>query len=271
MLSMPANSSSSSSHVDDPKNSRSVTVCNAYPDHRKLTAFLVDKVKGYMNLLDLDYQTCGDTRIPLTGSLHFSISKLQVAQHAFNVTELSTNSIVVLTVYRDDTNSLKASVLADICKPETQAQLLVFSAYTGLKIVDLKMLGADVEEKLDTNKRYRLLPKQYSFVVSDGFHHMQFGFRAVARHIHMLVLTGIEPGLRGEPKNLGVIAHEVGSWSLSEQLSRNTPIRPHAHLRKSGNGYLAGSDRWQREPIDLHGGAHFHVGSDRSQRETWGG
>lgn len=210
-----------------PKQQR-LAVCNAYPYNAPLGAFLLSPDgDSYIELFTgIPYQGCTDVDLPdgaQNATLEFTIDKLQVARQSLKGTKALKNpeTSLVLVVYRKDPNTLKAAVLANTVTPRPEVYtLLVFNAYRGADLFELRANRGGLVQELKLNKAYRLNKEQHlDLTLTNGFHDLNLAFEPRKGRIYAAVCTGVAEGLKGEPRNLGFVVHELGDWTASEQMS----------------------------------------------------
>jgi len=203
-----------------------MSVCNGYAKHSPLQVFAISPDGSQYNEVvnGLAFQSCTDVKdFPVdAGSLSFVIDRLQVARVACNGTILGPTRGLELVVYRNDVNSLKAKVHQNIMEiSETKFyHLNIVNAYAGGKLLELKVKRGNFDEQLALDKTYRLNKAQpIQLSLSDGFQKLNLGFDPQMARTYTVVLTGVDMGLRGEPRNVGLVAHEAGGWTSFEEMS----------------------------------------------------
>lgn len=205
-----------------------LTVCNAYPAHALLQVFAIpENVSGkhhYTNLVhDLEYQSCAPFRdLPYKqGTLAFVVGRLQVAHMPINATHVDERRGLEITVFRSNVNSLKAQLRKSMVQlQDTHAYYLhVVNAYVGARLLELHIQRGKIGQKISLDKAYRLTKEQdVSLTLTDGFQRLQVGFQPRRGRNYFVVMTGVDAGLRGEPRNVGIIASEIGVWKSSEEM-----------------------------------------------------
>jgi hypothetical protein len=231
-----------------------VSVCNAYPYNAPLGAFLLSPDgSSYMELFTgIPYQGCTDVNLPEgshNSTLEFTIDKYQVAKQSLKPTTALKNpsTQLVLVVYRKNPNTLKAAVLANTVTPRKEVYtLLVFNAYRGTDLFELRANRGGIVQELKLNKAYRLSKEQHmAMTLTNGFHDLNLAFQPKKGRVYAAVCTGVAEGLKGEPRNLGFVVHELGDWTASEEMSdqekETTTLAPVAALQE---------DQPQDEPAD---------------------
>lgn len=205
-----------------------VAVCNAYPDRAPLSVFLLSgDGEDYMQLFGgLPYQGCSDVDLPdgaSNATLEFVIDKFQVGRQSLKGTQALKNpsTSLVLVVYRKGPNTLKAAVLANTVTPRDDLYtLLMFNAYRGTDLFELRANRGGIVQELKLNKAYRLNKEQHlALTLTNGFHDLNLAFQPKKGRVYAAVCTGVAEGLKGEPRNLGFVLHELGDWTASEEMS----------------------------------------------------
>jgi len=214
--------------VAQPKPQKRVSICNAYPDNGALTVFLLSPDgDNYMMLFTgLPYQQCNDVDLPdgaNNATLEFTIDKFQVARQSLKGAKALKDpaASLVLVVYRKGPNTLKAAVLANTVTPRNDLYtLLMFNAYRGTDLFEMRANRGGIVQELKLNKAYRLNKEQHlAMTLTNGFHDLNIAFEPKKGRVYMAVCTGVAEGLKGQPRNLGFVLHEVGDWTASEEMS----------------------------------------------------
>lgn len=211
-----------------------LSVCNAYPGTQRMQVMAVSKdgSSRYSQVVhDLDYQSCADVQsLPFRpGALSVVVGRLEVARVAVNDTEqLDAHHGLELTVYRADANSLKATVRENHLEAgdgDGDAYFLhLVDAYAGARLLELKAKRGSFERKLPLGTTYRLKKEEpIQLTLTDGFQRLQLSFQPHKGHTYTLAATGADVGLKGEPRNVGLVAHEVGAWTASEEMPEQDP------------------------------------------------
>ena len=100
------------------------------------------------------------------------------------------------------------------------------SAYAGAKHLKLLAKRGALEKELDLNRTYRLArEEEITLSLTDGVQTLQMAFKPRRSHTYTIVATGADMGLRGEPANVGLLAHELGAWTMAE-LMENDLVQP---------------------------------------------
>lgn len=205
-----------------------LTVCNAYPDHMPLQAFEISADEsGYNQVVkNLEFQMCLDiTRLHhKTKWISFVVGRLQVARIEANATEWSNGHGLQLVVQRDNVNSLKARVRqTPLEKPDEHAYYLhVINAYAGEKSQSLQLHveRGSYNKAIAFDSTFRLTREEpITLTLMDGSDKLQLGFEPRKTKSYCIVATGADMGLKGEPQNPGLIAHEVGTWTSFEKMA----------------------------------------------------
>lgn len=213
-----------------------LSVCNAYPGTQRMQVMAISKDSSsrYSQVVhDLDYQSCADVQsLPFRpGALSVVVGSLEVARVSINDTEqLDAHHGLELTVYRADANSLKATVREDHMEAadgDGEAYFLhLVDAHAGARLLELKAKRGSFERKLPLGATYRLKKEEpIQLTLTDGFQQLHLSFQPHKGHTYTLAATGADAGLRGEPRNVGLVAHEVGAWTASEEM----PEQEHTH------------------------------------------
>jgi hypothetical protein len=233
-----------------------VSVCNAYADSAPLGAFLLSPDgESYMQLFTgIRYQDCTDVDLPdnsQNGTLEFTIDKFQVARQSLKPTTALKNpeTSLVLVVYRKNPNTLKAAVLANTVTPHKEVYtVLVFNAYRGTDLFELRANRGGIVQQLKLNKAYKLNREQHlALTLTNGFHDLKMAFEPRKGRVYAAVCTGVAEGLKGQPRNLGFVIHELGDWTASQEMSDDqkeqttTTLPPVAALQE---------EEPQDEPVD---------------------
>merc|ERR1719456_410250 len=100
----------------------------------------------YADLFEgLKYQSCKEVSLPsASGSLQFAVDKMQVATRKFDTRKLPNQTQLLVAVYRDDPNSLKAGLRLKAVNPSPKSYtLLVFNSYVGARLIDMRATRGD--------------------------------------------------------------------------------------------------------------------------------
>jgi len=204
-----------------------LSVCNAYPAHALMQVFAIPSggKKKYVRVIqDLEFRSCADAQdFPdKSGTFAFVVGRLQVARIPFNTSLMDERKGLELTVFRNDSNSLKAAIRQEkVDRKDLHAYYLhVVNGYAGAKLLELHVERGKLKQRITFDKTYRLTrEQQVTLTLTDGFQRLQMGFQPRRAQNYMVIATGAEAGLRGEPHNVGLIAHEDGSWTTSEEMT----------------------------------------------------
>merc|ERR1719487_2517099 len=75
-------------------------------------------------------------------------------------------------------------------------------------------------DQMKWNKEYRLnKEEQLDLTLTDGFGKLNMGFDPQNGKVYCAIATGIDAGLKGEPRNLGLVVHELGAFTAAEEMS----------------------------------------------------
>jgi hypothetical protein len=219
------------------------SVCNAYTEQASLQVFAIPEGEPSGNshhkyvrvVRDLPFQDCSDVQdVPFSkGSLAFAVGRMEVARIPFNTTEPAALHGLELTVFRSDVNKLKASVHQNAVNLEDSGAyyLHVVNAYAGSKLLELRVRRGAFTKTLPLDTTYRL--NRYapiSLMLTDGFRRLRLGFQPQPGKTYCVVTTGTDPGFHGEPRSVGLLAHELGAWTASEEMPGEGPrLAPAAH------------------------------------------
>lgn len=212
-----------------------LSVCNGYATHSPIQVFTVSgDGKHYTHVVkDLEFQSCSDVEnLPANkgGSLVFVIGKFQVARKSFDFSTLTPGQGLELVVFRNNPNSLKAVVHENPVEiGDSEAYYLhIVNAYAGRKPLELHVQRGKFLQKLPLDKTYRLDREQtINMVLSDGSRKLRLAFQPRKARTYCVMATGVDEGLRGEPRNVGLVAHEIGAWTSSEEMvSEASPSPP---------------------------------------------
>lgn len=207
-----------------------LSVCNAYTAIEPLQVFALlqgtrmRRGQRYAQLgKGLEFQTCSDLQNlpPSAIGLAFISGRFQVARMVLERNK--PRSGVEVTIFRTDKNSLKATVHEDrIERADPRAYYLhVINGYAGSKSLDLVIQRGKYRQALPMGKTYRLSQEQLiGLTLTDGSHNLQLSFQPRRSRSYCIVATGAEAGVRGVPRNMGLIAHELGAWTTSEEAAQ---------------------------------------------------
>lgn len=233
-----------------------LSLCNAYASHAPMQVFAVKGGGGkkrYMQVArNLAYQDCADVKnFPYAdGSLSFVIGRYTVGRYLnVSAARLGTTHGLELTVYRNSVNSLKASVHENLVQlSDLKAyHLNVVDAYAGAKKLELHVQRGTFVQKLPLNSTFRLSrEEQLVFTLTDGKQRLHMSLQPRRSRTYTVMLTGADMGLRGEPRNVGLVAHEVGAWTSSEEMpqlpnNEGLLLEAGAHV-SAGTNSSAGDD-----------------------------
>jgi len=204
-----------------------LSVCNAYTATEPLQVFALlqgarmRRGQRYAQVIkDPEFQTCSDLQnLPqgVTG-LAFISGRFQVARMVLERNK--PRSGVEVTVFRTDKNSLKATVHEDrIERADPKAYYLhVVNGYAGSKSLELVIERGAYRQSLPMGRTYRLTQEQLiGLTLTDGSHNLQLSFQPRRSRSYCIIATGAEAGVRGVPRNMGLVAHELGAWTTSEE------------------------------------------------------
>jgi len=221
------------------KSGHQLSVCNAYATHSPIQVFAVSADgKHYTHVVkSLDFQSCSDIDdlgSDKAASLAFIIGKFQVAKKVVDFSNLTPGQGLELVVFRKDQNSLQAAVHENPVEiGDNEAYYLhIVNAYAGRKSLELHVQRGKFLKKLPLDKTFRLSTTQsINMVLSDGSQKLRLGFQPHRAKTYTVMTTGVDEGLRGEPRNVGLVAHEIGAWTSSEEMVPDS----------TGPGQLAGA------------------------------
>jgi len=207
-----------------------LSVCNAYTAIEPLQVFALlqgtrmRRGQRYAQLgKGLEFQTCSDLQnLPpgITG-LAFVSGRFQVARMVLQRNKPRTG--VEVTVFRTDKNSLKATVQEDrIERSDPRAYYLhVINGYAGSKTLELVIERGAYRQALPMGKTYKLTQEQLiGLTLTDGSRNLQLSFQPRRSRSYSIIATGAEAGVRGVPRNMGLVAHELGAWTTSEEAAQ---------------------------------------------------
>lgn len=203
-----------------------LSVCNAYATHAPIQVFAVSADgKRYTHVVkSLDFQSCADLDdLPSdqVASLRFIIGKFQVAKKVVDFSSLTPGQGLELVVFRKDQNSLQALVHENPVEiGDSEAYYLhIVNAYAGRKSLELHVQRGKFLKQLPLDKTFRLSTmKAINLVLSDGSQKLRLAFQPRRAKTYCIMTTGVDEGLRGEPRNVGLVAHEIGTWTSSEEM-----------------------------------------------------
>jgi hypothetical protein len=203
-----------------------LSVCNAYATHAPIQVFAVSgDGKHYTHVVkDLDFQTCSDVdNLPSekVSALAFILGKFQVAKKMVDFSTLTPGQGLEVVVFRKDPNSLQAIVNENPVEiGDNEAYYVhVVNAYAGRKSLELHVQRGKFLQKLPLGRTFRLsTTKAINMVLSDGSQKLRLNFQPRRSKTYTIVATGVDEGLRGEPRNVGLVAHEIGAWTSSEEM-----------------------------------------------------
>lgn len=257
-----------------------LSICNAYPQHAPLQAF-VHEANGtrYAQVVrDLYYQTCIDVpelpHLPFA-SMSFVIGRYEVARMPLNAARFAAGSGLELIVYRNDVNSMKAAVHeSDVNLQDEGAYYLhLVGAYAGMNPLELHIRRGQLVEQLPLGKTYRLThEQQISVMLSDGSQRLQLAFQPRRAHTYCILTTGVEEGLRGEPRRPGLVAHEIGAWTSSEEMVDEQPPEPpptESDEVAGEDGEATPGDAQDKVSYEDGDDTNLSPGDDRSQASSW--
>jgi len=212
--------------VQKPQSGRQLSVCNAYATHSPIQVFAVSgDGKNYTHVVkDLDFQACSDIdSLPSekVGALAFILGKFQVAKKTVDFATLTPGQGMELVVFRKDPNSLQAVVNENPIEiGDSEAYYVhVVNAYAGSRHLELRVQRGKFLQKLPLDRTFRLsTTKAINMVLSDGTQKLRLNFQPRRSKTYTIMATGVDQGLRGEPRNVGLVAHEIGAWTSSEEM-----------------------------------------------------
>jgi hypothetical protein len=213
-------------NVQQSSSGRQLSVCNAYATHAPIQVVGVSgDGKHYTRLVkNLEFQSCADVenlQINKVASLAFVLGKFQVAKKVVDFAGLTPKQGLELVVHRNDPNSLKAVVHENPIEiGDTEAYYLhLVNAYAGRKNLELHVQRGKFLQKLSLDKTYRLSTEQsIKMVLSDGSQHLKLSFQPKHGSTYCVMTTGVDQGLKGEPRTVGLVAHQLGAWTSSEEM-----------------------------------------------------
>merc|ERR1719329_1930271 len=191
-----------------------------------MQAFAISKDgKSYHRVLkDLPYQQCEDaSENPYPdGSFSFVVGRLQVARYELNGTKLDSKHGVEFVVSRPNANSLKGKAIKNVVaiNDEKAYWLHMVNAYAGTRLLEMHIQRGKFKERVPLSKTFRLARTEPITV------HLTDGFQPRRANTYFLITTGADIGLRGQSRNVGLLAHEVGSWVVAEEMSGQGPPPP---------------------------------------------
>lgn len=203
-----------------------LSVCNAYPQKVAMEIFCISKDGAqYRQVVkNLPFQSCADTEdVPYTdGVLSFVVGRLQVARFSLNGTRLDGSHAVELVVHRPDHNSLKGAVRkSELDLDDKKAYWMhLVNTYSGSRLLEMHVERGSFKERVPLEKTFRLARAEpITLHLSDGYQTLQLGFEPAKSRNYFIITTGVDAGLQGEPFNIGMVAHEVGAWTASEEMT----------------------------------------------------
>jgi len=204
-----------------------LSVCNAYATRAPMQVFAVSSDgKHYTHVVkSLDFQECQDVdNLPAgqVGSFAFILGKFQVAKKVIDFSSLTQGQGLELVVSRKDINSLQADVHENPVEiGDKEAYYLhIVNAYAGRKSLELHVQRGKFMQKLPLGKTFRLSTiKPLKMVLSDGTQKLKLAFQPQHAKTYCIMTTGVDAGLKGEPRNVGLLAHEIGAWTSSEEMA----------------------------------------------------
>lgn len=228
LLVLPGSFSKAPAVVQAGSGKTGLSVCNAYASHSPLQAFAISQDGSqYTEVVhSLPFQACQDLEeLPeAQGSISFVVGRLQVARAAFNISRLGAGKAQEMVVFRNDVNSLKGKVhemVVNAADPKAY-YLTTVNAYKGGRLLELHVQRGNLQERLplDVDKTYRLdREQQVQLTLTDGVQHLRLSFMPRHGSTYSVIATGVDVGLRGEPQNVGLIAHEFGAWTSAEEMT----------------------------------------------------
>mmetsp|Transcript_116665 Transcript_116665/g.182347 ORF Transcript_116665/g.182347 Transcript_116665/m.182347 type:complete len:924 (-) Transcript_116665:61-2832(-) len=212
--------------AQQPRTGRQLSVCNAYATRSAIQVFAVSgDGKHYSHIVkNLDFQACSDVEnVPVdkVAALAFVIGKFQVARKNVDIAGLTPGQGLELVVHRNDPNSLKAVIHENPVElGDNEAYYLhLVNAYAGRKPLSLEVQRGRFVQKMPLDKTYRLSSEQpIKMVLSDGVQKLKLTFQPRRGGTFCIMTTGVDPGLKGEPRNVGLVAHQIGAWTSSEEM-----------------------------------------------------
>lgn len=212
--------------VQNAQSGHQLSVCNAYATQSPIQVFAVSADgKHYTHVVkNLDFQACSDIdSLPSekVGALTFILGKFQVAKKTVDFATLTPGQGMELVVFRKDPNSLQAIVNENPVEiGDSEAYYVhVINAYAGQKHLELQVKRGKFLQQLPLDKTFRLsTTKAINMVLSDGSQKLRLNFQPRRSKTYTIMATGVDQGLRGEPRNVGLVAHEIGAWTSSEEM-----------------------------------------------------
>jgi len=237
-----------------------LSICNAYATHSPIEVFAVSPDgKHYTHVVKaLDFQSCSDVddlASDKVGSLAFIIGKFQVAKQVVDFASLTPGQGLELVVFRKDKDSLQALVRENPVEiGDSEAYYMhIVNAYAGRKTLELHVQRGKFLKKLPLDKTFRLsTTKAINMVLSDGTQKLKLSFQPRRAKTYCIMTTGVDEGLRGEPRNVGLVAHEIGTWTSSEEMV---------------NADGSSSDQAEPPPPASHPAAQPAAAADQAQEE----
>jgi hypothetical protein len=249
--------------AQQPHTGRQLSVCNAYATHSAIQVFAVSSDgKHYTHLVkNFDFQACSDVdNVPgdKVASLAFVIGKFQVAKKNVDFAGLTPGQGLELVVHRNDPNSLKAIIHENPVElGDTEAYYLhLVDAYAGKKPLTLEVQRGKFVQKMPLDKTYRLSSEQpIKMVLSDGVQKLKLTFQPKRGGTYCVMTTGVDPGLKGEPRNVGLVAHQIGAWTSSEEMenedadaSASEEVLPRSQAQDQGTKQVSKDSFGQMRP-----------------------
>lgn len=232
-----------------------VSVCNAYATHSPIQVFAVSSDgKHYTHVVkNLDFQSCSDVddlAADQVKSLIYIVGKFQIAKKAIDLSVLSPGQGLELVVFRKDQNSLQATVHENPVEiGDNEAYYLhIVNAYAGRKNLELHVQRGKFLKKLPLDRTFRLsTAKAINMVLSDGSQKLRLAFQPRLAKTYCIMTTGVDEGLRGEPRNVGLVAHEIGTWTSSEEM-----MNAETNVQSPGESLLQYTQAGDSDTEDTH-------------------
>jgi len=213
-----------------------LSVCNAFAvtSPVQLVAIVnATSVRGghkYVSVApNLAFQACIDIpELPnATVGLAFLVARLQVARLTLNETlQRDPWRGLELTIFRSSADSMKASVRQSRVSFRDPAAyyLHVVNGYVGQRLLDIRVQRGSYDKSLVMDRTYRLSREEpIRLTLTDGFQQLHLSFQPRRSRTYCIVTTGVDiGGLQGDVRPMGLLAHEVGAWTASEELGRQS-------------------------------------------------
>lgn len=210
----------------------SLTICNAYAATTPLQVFAASegRVRGGHSRVQvarhLEFQACTDVKnLPQAAtSLAFVAGKHEVAHLPLNGS-LPQRGLEV-TVFRASPDSKQASIDSRVVELSDigNFHVNVVNAYAGSRSLELSMRQGRSVQQLPMGKSYRLSKEEMvELTLTDGLGQLRLSFQPRRSRSYCVVAVGLEGGEQEEEEgeevwSVGLLAHEVGAWTMSEDL-----------------------------------------------------